>query len=120
MSAGLLDHRRQLSAHAGAPPGSLRYRVFAGLSARSLPGGRRLPHWGTPRIPQDISVIGLDNLLVSRYIDPPLSTVTFDKEQLGMRAVEVLYQIINGEPYEPITLLPTTLVERSTVLDLRK
>lgn len=72
------------------------------------------------RIPQDISVIGLDNLLVSRYIDPPLSTVTFDKEQLGMRAVEVLYQIINGEPYEPITLLPTTLVERSTVLDLRK
>ena len=72
------------------------------------------------RIPQDVSIISMDDLLVSRYVDPPLSTMTFDKEQLGTRAVEVLYQIISGQEYQPVTLLPTTLVERGTVRDLRK
>lgn len=72
------------------------------------------------RVPQDISIIGLDNLLVSRYLDPPLTTMTFDKELLGKRSVCLLHKIIQGQPYNPISLLPTTLVERGTVRDLRR
>ena len=71
------------------------------------------------QIPQDISILGLDNLLVSRYIDPPLSTMTFDKELLGETSVRLLHQIMTGEPYQAVTLLPTTLVERKTVRYLR-
>lgn len=72
------------------------------------------------RIPQDISFISVDNLLVSSYVDPSLTTMTFEKEQLGRKAMETLCQIINGQPYEAITLMPTQLVERSTVRILRQ
>lgn len=67
------------------------------------------------RIPEDISVIGIDDLLVSRYLDPALTTMTFDKELLGAKAMEVLYQIIQGTEYEPCNTISTTLVERGSV-----
>lgn len=67
------------------------------------------------RIPEDISIMSLDDLLVSRYLDPPLSTMTFDKELLGEKATELLYRIIQKEPYEPVNLIKTTPVERASV-----
>lgn len=75
---------------------------------------RRMKQHGL-RIPQDMSVISMDDLLVSRYIDPPLTTVTFQKEELGRRAVNVLCRIIDGKPYESVNLLPVTIVERGSV-----
>ena len=67
------------------------------------------------RIPEDISVIGIDDLLVSRYLDPPLSTMTFDKELLGAKAMELLYQIIQGAEHENRNAIYTTPVERDSV-----
>ncbi len=67
------------------------------------------------RIPEDISVIGIDDLLVSRYLDPPLTTMTFDKELLGAKAMEVLYQIIQGTEHEKRNAIFTTPVERGSV-----
>ena len=70
------------------------------------------------RIPEDISIMSLDDLLVSQYLDPPLSTMTFNKEQLGEQAMRLLYQIIQGEPHEMTHLINTSLVERGTVKKL--
>jgi len=67
------------------------------------------------KIPEDLSIISIDDILVSRYISPPLTTMTFDKELLGSRAVEVLYAILSGTDYEHVTLVPTTLYERNSV-----
>lgn len=67
------------------------------------------------RIPEDISVIGIDDLLVSRYLDPPLTTMTFDKELLGAKAMEVLYQIIQGTEHENHNTICTIPVERGSV-----
>ena len=66
-------------------------------------------------IPEDISVIGIDDLLVSRYLDPGLSTMTFDKELLGAKAMELLYQIIQEADHENRNSIGTTLVERGSV-----
>lgn len=71
------------------------------------------------RVPEDLSVISMDDIVVSRYIDPPLTTMTFGKENLGNTAVEVLVKMIEGADYDPITLLPVKLVERSTVRKLK-
>lgn len=71
------------------------------------------------RIPEDISIMSLDDLLVSRYLDPPLSTMTFNKELLGETSMRLLYQIIQGESYEPVNLIKTTPVERGTVKKLK-
>lgn len=70
------------------------------------------------RIPEDISIISLDDLLVSRYLDPPLSTMTFDKELLGEKAMQLLYQIIQGQEHEKVNLIKTTPIERSSVKKL--
>lgn len=67
------------------------------------------------RIPEDISIIGIDDLLVSRYLDPPLTTMTFDKELLGAKAMEMLYQIIQGAEHEKSVAIATTPVERGSV-----
>ena len=75
---------------------------------------RRLKSKGI-RIPQDISVMGVDDLLVSRYLDPALSTMTFDKELLGAKAMELLYQIIQGAEHQNRNAIRTTLVERDSV-----
>ena len=70
------------------------------------------------RIPEDISVMGIDDLLVSRYLDPALSTMTFDKELLGAKAMELLYQIMQGVEHENRNTISTVLVERDSVKTL--
>lgn len=70
------------------------------------------------RIPEDISIMSLDDLLVSRYLDPPLSTMTFQKDLLGHKAMHLLHQIMEHEPFDPVNLIKTTPVERATVKKL--
>jgi len=67
------------------------------------------------RVPDDISIMSIDDLLVSRYVDPPLSTMTFNKELLGEKAVRILYQIMQREKYEPVNLIRTSPIIRKTV-----
>ena len=70
------------------------------------------------RIPEDISLMSLDDLLISRYMDPPLSTMTFSKELLGQKAMRLLYNIMTEQAYSPVNLIQTTPVERSSVKKL--
>lgn len=67
------------------------------------------------RIPEDLSIMSLDDLIISEYMDPPLSTMTFQKEQLGVEAMRLLYKIIMKEPYEPVNLIKTTPIIRDSV-----
>lgn len=70
------------------------------------------------RIPDDISVIGLDDLIVSEYMDPPLTTMTVDKFKLGVDTMQILYRIINQLPYEPENLVNSTVISRGSVKNL--
>lgn len=70
------------------------------------------------KIPEDISLMSLDDLLISQYVEPGLSTMTFPKELLGEKAMRLLYQILQGESYEKINLIKTTPVIRGTVKQL--
>lgn len=67
------------------------------------------------RIPQDISVIGYDDIELSQYLFPPLSTISQPKAELGKLAVELLLQRIKkpNEPYQILTLSPTLKLRKS-------
>ena len=67
------------------------------------------------RIPDDLSIVSVDDLLVSRYVSPALSTMSFDKEALGAKAVDVLHAIINDEPHQTITMISPEILERDSV-----
>ncbi|MDZ7374894.1 MAG: LacI family transcriptional regulator [candidate division KSB1 bacterium] len=49
------------------------------------------------RIPEDVAIVGFDDIRLSRYIRPPLTTVHVPIEELGRRAVRYLIQVIEGE-----------------------
>lgn len=66
-------------------------------------------------VPNDIAVVGFDNIEMSEYSCPALTTVDIDKKQLGRLAVKTLIDRINGELTVPIQIyLSTRLVIRES------
>jgi LacI family transcriptional regulator len=71
------------------------------------------------RIPDDVSIIGFDDIPASAVVDPPLSTMRVPKKSLGILAVERLIKQINGESSETVRIaVNTELVVRSSVKQL--
>jgi len=72
------------------------------------------------RVPEDISIIGFDNLPAAAMSDPALTTIEVSKDKIGNLAVELLYNRINAEQGSPSIkmLVSGRLVERSSVKDL--
>ena len=71
------------------------------------------------QIPGDISIIGFDDIELSKIISPALTTVRVYKEELGSIAVRMLLKIIRKEIIEPVTtMVPIKLIERESVADI--
>lgn len=68
------------------------------------------------KIPQQLKLIGFDNIRESERVTPALTTVTHHKYEMGVKAVEVLFSAMNREKeIEQVTILPTQIVDRETV-----
>ena len=70
------------------------------------------------RVPDDVSVVGIDDIMYSKYINPPLTTLGYDYKMLGKKIFRVLYSEICGERTSE-TNEETYIVERNTVKDIR-
>jgi len=66
------------------------------------------------RVPEDVSVIGYDDVAIAAHLFPPLTTVAQPKYALGQRAMEMALALINGEPGVRDVVLPPELVERES------
>ncbi|WP_437591650.1 substrate-binding domain-containing protein [Sorangium sp. So ce1000] len=65
------------------------------------------------RVPEDIAVVGFDDINAAQYCDPPLTTVRQDPALLGRMAVERLLDLLDGlPPRELVTRAPAELVVR--------
>lgn len=70
------------------------------------------------RVPEDISVCGIDDILLARYTTPALTTVEVDKQTMGEEAIRLLLNILdkkNAAPTEQICVHGTTVVSRDSV-----
>lgn len=85
--------------------------VFCGDDDAAM-GVLRVLHRAGKRVPEDVAVVGFDDVPIAAYLSPPLTTVRAPTEQVGRDAVKQLLRVINGQPAEPLTLLPTELVIR--------
>ncbi|MWV47105.1 LacI family DNA-binding transcriptional regulator [Paenibacillus sp. HJL G12] len=66
-------------------------------------------------VPHEVAVIGLSNIEVSKYSNPPLSTIDVPTKEIGMVAVDHLIDRMNGNHLLPKkVILPTRLVVRSS------
>jgi DNA-binding LacI/PurR family transcriptional regulator len=66
------------------------------------------------RVPEDVSVVGFDDLPEAQYFLPSLTTVRQDFGELGRRAMDVLNRVLGGEAQPSVDLVPTTLVVRDS------
>lgn len=67
-------------------------------------------------IPDDISVVGFDNIVEASYILPPLTTVDQPAAEKGRRAAEMLFSIIQGVPLdETHVIIPHRLMVRDSL-----
>lgn len=66
------------------------------------------------QVPQDFSVAGIDDILLSRYTDPTITTVKIDKGEIGRTAVRLLIQAIGGEPVHGIAIRSDQLIPRKS------
>jgi len=66
------------------------------------------------RCPDDVSVVGFDDIPLAAFFDPPLTTVRIPAHDLGLAAGSALLDRIAGRPVPSRTLLPTELVVRSS------
>ncbi len=68
------------------------------------------------KIPEDVSVIGFDNLPISRFLDPPLTTIKQPKKLMGYKGMKILLDLINKkEILDSIIKLKTKIIERDSV-----
>lgn len=73
------------------------------------------------RIPDDISVVGIDDVRDSGYSTPPLTTFSVPKYDLGRTAVLILHDLISGKAIPPCrTVLLGKMVERQSAGAPRK
>ncbi|BDQ00983.1 LacI family DNA-binding transcriptional regulator [Aquiluna sp. KACHI24] len=69
-------------------------------------------------VPEQLSVIGFDDLEESQYAYPPLTTVRQDFRALGERAMQLLLLEIKGTAYKKLDRLVPELVVRSSTARL--
>lgn len=77
-------------------------------------------HQAGKRVPDDISVIGFDNISISKMFIPNLTTIDQYITQKGIKAAEMLVELIEetpetANPIEKEMILPIEVLERQTV-----
>ena len=94
--------------------------VFAGNDVSAVGVYQALYRAGL-RVPQDISVIGYDDIELARYLTPPLTTIHQPQEELCRQAVDTLLERIQGADDAPrIISLEPTLIQRESVYCIKR
>lgn len=66
------------------------------------------------RVPKDVSVIGFDDLLGSRYAIPPLTTIHHPAYELGQLSAHAMLGLLKGEVFRSTVPKPSVIVRDST------
>jgi DNA-binding LacI/PurR family transcriptional regulator len=66
------------------------------------------------QVPQDLSVVGYDDIAMAGYISPPLTTVSQPKRGLGRIACQKLLDVIEGKSVDDHILMPSFVLREST------
>lgn len=76
--------------------GGLPQAIFAASDLLALGAVRALKEHGL-RIPEDIAVIGCDDIEACKYTTPTLTTIRQNKERLGVLAAHMLFDLMNNQ-----------------------
>ncbi|GAB2699215.1 LacI family DNA-binding transcriptional regulator [Paenibacillus thermoaerophilus] len=77
-------------------------------------GALRALHEQGVKVPEEMAIVGFDDIEVSAYVNPPLTTVKVYPEQLGKTAVQLLLERLEGREVPLHVTVATTLVVRDS------
>lgn len=66
------------------------------------------------RVPDDVAVVGFDDIPLARYVAPPLTTVRQPSYELGLEATRAVLAALRGEVLPEGVILPAELVVRES------
>ena len=66
------------------------------------------------QVPEDISIIGFDDLPICAYTMPPMTTIRQDRTQIGKSAYYALSSLMQGTPISTLLLHAQLIVRQST------
>ena len=49
------------------------------------------------RVPEELAIVGFDDFGLARVLDPPLTTIRAPAREMGRRAAEFLFEVIDGD-----------------------
>ncbi len=83
-------------------------------------GGMRALFEEGYNIPEDISILGFDDDVYAKFLNPPLTTIKQPRRELGEMAARLIIERIEGKGSRVARriILPTPIVERSSVRDI--
>ncbi|MBL1098691.1 LacI family DNA-binding transcriptional regulator [Streptomyces coffeae] len=87
--------------------------VFVASDLMAIGALRTLRQAGR-RVPDDVAVVGFDDIEPARYTEPPLTTVRQPIAEIGRRLAAQVLRLAAGERVEPALILPTELVVRDS------
>ncbi len=71
-------------------------------------------------VPGDISFVGFDNIEISAYSSPPLTTFDFDKRAMGAAAAKLALHLLTDQPLkQDHVAMPLRLIERQSVRTIK-
>lgn len=85
--------------------------VFTGDDDAAI-GVLKSLHEHALRVPEDVAVIGFDDLGFAQFLNPPLTTVRAPTEVVGKLATERLFHLIENQPTDGSMLLSTEIIFR--------
>jgi LacI family repressor for deo operon, udp, cdd, tsx, nupC, and nupG len=65
-------------------------------------------------VPDDVSIVGFDDLNMAAFYNPPLTTVHIPRHEIGRRAAAELIELLAGRRVAPDAILPTRLIVRES------
>ncbi len=68
------------------------------------------------RIPEEVSIVGFDNIPISAYFNPSLSTVEQPAKEIAEKAFKILYSLISEDDSPKQALISPKLIIRDTTL----
>lgn len=93
--------------------GKLPQAVFAATDLTAFGAIRAFKESGL-RVPEDIAVIGCDDIDACRYTEPPLTTIKQDKQKIGRLAAMILFDLMNNQmEANCIKVEPELVIRRS-------
>lgn len=87
--------------------------IFCASDIMAIGSIRALEDLGL-RVPEDISVVGFDDIPIARYVYKGITTVRQFPIEMGRAGGEAVFKMLHGDPVEKELLLPHELVVRGT------